>query len=341
MGYKLRYLFYISFIFLQFCAYQGQNNSANSNDLYDNLELLSESISQKLESSSIEKIAIMDYSNSSDIHSNLGAYISDEITLQLFLKEKFQIIERDQLDYVISEQKLGSSGLIDNSSAIEIGNILSVDAIILGDISVIDNNISITTKAISAETSQILFIDRISIAKNQDFELVAEESNITNKDVSKNNDYFSSNNPKNYDTSIKKLGRKFLDCLKEKKYKCYSQFIASKDQFRKILLITHQKDKLARKRKVKDINLEYKLYKKRHKENFSNTIKRLKSRNINWNNVEIKKIDFKVVKNYDQKKLFNVSMRLHDGQKRIHIGFNAFKLNGQWIINDLDIKRKK
>ena len=233
MGYKLRYLFYISFIFLQFCAYQGQNNSANSNDLYDKLELLSESISQKLESSSIEKIAIMDYSNSSDIQSNLGAYISDEITLQLFLKENFQIIERDQLDYVISEQKLGSSGLIDNSSAIEIGNILSVDAIILGDISLIDNNISITTKAISTETSQILFIDRISILKNHEFELVAQESPIINKDVSQNNDYFSSNNPKNYDKSIKKLGRKFLDCLKEKNINVIHNLLQVKISFEK------------------------------------------------------------------------------------------------------------
>ena len=137
------------------------------------------------------------------------------------------------------------------------------------------------------------------------------------------------------------MSQNLLDCLKGRDYRCYSQFIATKDQFRKILLITHQKDKLARKRKIKDISLEYKLYKKRHKEKFSNTIKRLKSRNINWNNVEIKKIDFKVVKNYDQKKLFNVNMWLHDGQKRLHIGFSGFKLNGQWIINDLDIKRKK
>ena len=42
------YLFYISFIFLQFCAYQGQNNSTTSDDLYSKLDLLSESISQKV-----------------------------------------------------------------------------------------------------------------------------------------------------------------------------------------------------------------------------------------------------------------------------------------------------
>ena len=83
----------------------------------------------------------MDYTDLSGNNSAIGSYISDEVTLQLFLEEMFQIIERDQLDYVISEQKLGNSGLIDNSSAINIGNILSVDAIILGEISVIDNNI--------------------------------------------------------------------------------------------------------------------------------------------------------------------------------------------------------
>ena len=133
----MRYFAYISLIFLQFCAYQSSTNDLKSDtDLYSQIEILADLIENKLDGNSINKIAVMNYTNTSN--SGLGSYISDEITLQLFLKEKFQIIERDQLDYVISEQKLGSSGLIDDNSIINIGNILSADAIIIGDVSIVD-----------------------------------------------------------------------------------------------------------------------------------------------------------------------------------------------------------
>ena len=90
-------------IFIHFCSYQNvEDYSENeSQDIYAILESLSTSISEKLEIDKIQTLAIMDYTNLNEKNSQMGAYISDEITLQLFLKEKFQIIEREQIDYLI------------------------------------------------------------------------------------------------------------------------------------------------------------------------------------------------------------------------------------------------
>tara|TARA_Y100001970_G_scaffold123625_1_gene153286 strand:- start:91 stop:1101 length:1011 start_codon:yes stop_codon:yes gene_type:complete len=334
----LRCCTYIILILLQCCAYQGSNSNLTANrDLYTQIEELSESITHKLDKNSIKKIAVMNFTSTSN--PNLGLYISDEITLQLFLKEKFKIIERDQLDYVIEEQKLSSSGLIDDTSIINIGNILSADAIITGDISILNDIISINTKVISSSSGEILFIDRIHTSDIS--ELInslsdSKESNSTNID-----DSFSNYNSQNADKSINRLSRKILTCLTNKDYNCFKQFIGSKDDLRKIFLIKHRKDKALRKTKIKNLSSEYKQYKKAYKNDFIKTIKRLDSRKINWEKLKIKKVDYKIIKNYDQKKLFKVDLILSDKKNRIHIGFNTFKMNGKWIVNNIDVKRNK
>tara|TARA_B100000902_G_C27299539_1_gene911976 strand:+ start:355 stop:1377 length:1023 start_codon:yes stop_codon:yes gene_type:complete len=332
----------LSLIFLQYCAYQNDFSNQRPEDfLFSEIEELANSIEKKLEINSINKIAIMDYTNLSN--KEFANYFSDEISLQLFLKEKFQIIERNQLEYIINEQKLGSSGLIDNKSAINIGNILSVDAIIIGEMNMISPNILITTKVISVETGEILFLDNLYISDNSqlNFNKNNWSANDSKKIPIKSNTSIVNKNDKDFSKLIKQLSKNLFKCIKTKEYKCFKQYLANKDDLRKIFLITYQKDKKIRRTKIKNLDIEYNEYRKKHRSDFLNTIKRINSRKINWNLLEIKKVDYKVIKDFDQKKLFKVDLILKDGKNRIHIGFNTFKMNGKWIVNDIDIKRKK
>tara|TARA_B100000131_G_scaffold312051_1_gene345666 strand:- start:35 stop:1051 length:1017 start_codon:yes stop_codon:yes gene_type:complete len=337
---KFKILFYLSFCFLQFCAYQ-QPEEVEDTSLYDNLESIASSLSVSLEKHNVKTLAITNYTDSFGKENPMASYISDEITLQLFLKEAFQIIEREQIDYIINEQKLSESGLIDEKSAIEIGNILSVDAIVLGDVTEVNNNIVINTKVVSSGTGQILFMDKTSVSKNKDLDSIVADSIPPKLDrgLDINDDTKKS---KSNDQSVRRLTRELLGCLRNEKFKCYNKFLANKDQFRKIILIKHAKDKRLRKLKTKNLNREFLKYKKEHKKQFLDLVSRLDKRDIDWDNIKIKKADFRIIKNYDRKKLFNVSVVLSDGKKNkhVHIGFKAFKLNGKWIINDIGLKRK-
>ena len=334
-----KYILYISLIFIHFCSYQNvENPSKNkSQDIYAILESLSTSISEKLEINKTQTLAIMDYTSLDGKDSQMGAYISDEITLQLFLKEKFQIIEREQIDYIIEEQKLNASGLINETSAIELGNILSVDAIIVGNISDINNKIIINTKIVSSTTGEIIFIDKTSISKTNEFYITTNN----NQDAANtsDSDTFSSTS-KNYKKSLKRLSKNLMNCLENNNYTCYSKFTPSKDQLRKIILIEYRENKLDRRQKIKNLNKELKQYLKKSKQNFSHISNHLKKRKINWHDLKIEKMNFKIIKNYDQKKIFAVDLILNDQKKYFHIFYKAFMLNGKWIINDIEIKRK-
>ena len=65
---------------------------------------------------------------------DIGKGISDMMVTQLVKDGTFSVIERKQIEKVISEQKLGASGLVDASTAAQIGKILGVKYVILGSI---------------------------------------------------------------------------------------------------------------------------------------------------------------------------------------------------------------
>ena len=144
-------------LFFQFCGYQKATQTIEDNgiEFYTAIESISTSIANNLNKFNINKIAIMDYTDVSGKKDLIGDYIVEEITLELFLKENFQIIEREQIDYAINEQKLTNSGLTDPNSAIKIGNILSADAIIIGKIVEIAKSIIINTNSYAATRRQL------------------------------------------------------------------------------------------------------------------------------------------------------------------------------------------
>jgi len=67
-------------------------------------------------------------------YDNPAPIVQEKIISALASQGVFQVIERQQLQKVIIEQKLQMSGLIDNSSAVEIGKMLGADGIMFGSI---------------------------------------------------------------------------------------------------------------------------------------------------------------------------------------------------------------
>ncbi len=97
-----------------------------------------------------QKIAVLDfeYGTISDRwwpgNWDLGKGISDMVVTQLVKDGTYSVIERRKLEAVLSEQKLGASGLVNPSTAAEIGRILGVKYVVLGSIT----QFSIDTKNI-------------------------------------------------------------------------------------------------------------------------------------------------------------------------------------------------
>lgn len=65
---------------------------------------------------------------------DIGRGISDMLVTELVKDGTYSVVERNRLDAVLSEQKLGLSGVVDAATAAQIGRVLGVSAVIVGSI---------------------------------------------------------------------------------------------------------------------------------------------------------------------------------------------------------------
>ncbi len=70
-----------------------------------------------------------------------------------------KIVERDKIDFLIKEQQLAQSGMVDQSTAIKAGKILSAHLMIFGGFTQIDkNNTIMVARIVNVETSEVLAV---------------------------------------------------------------------------------------------------------------------------------------------------------------------------------------
>jgi curli biogenesis system outer membrane secretion channel CsgG len=83
-----------------------------------------------------KKIAVAEFADKSQYgRGRLGTSASDILTTFLVESEQFEVYERQQLAKVLDEQKLGGSGIVDPSTAAQVGKVMGVNYIVYGVVS--------------------------------------------------------------------------------------------------------------------------------------------------------------------------------------------------------------
>jgi len=104
----------------------------------------------------VKKIAVLDFEGKDGKGKQFADYLISELLdedrgirdIKGFLKNKegktylegartnvFQLVERSQLESVLSEQGLGMTGIVEDNQAAEVGRVLGLDALVLGNVS--------------------------------------------------------------------------------------------------------------------------------------------------------------------------------------------------------------
>jgi TolB-like protein len=76
-----------------------------------------------------------------------------------------QVVERDQLERVLKEQKLGYSGLVNMSSAKKIGKLLGAEGMMLGTVSDMGNSITINARLVDMENGKTITATEVELPK--------------------------------------------------------------------------------------------------------------------------------------------------------------------------------
>ena len=117
-------------------AYQALEKVQQYGDYLDTKQQANK-VYQQLKELKLKRIAVLDFEDTTYGYGNLGSKVAALFTGQLLAQdpEFIEIVEREELTSIVSEQKLGAtSGLVDSSTAQELGNILGVDYLVVGKV---------------------------------------------------------------------------------------------------------------------------------------------------------------------------------------------------------------
>jgi curli biogenesis system outer membrane secretion channel CsgG len=144
--------------------------------LDDQMNLLTSQIISSFNQSNVQKIAVIEFANLEGNVTQLGRFISEELITRIFTSGRFEVVERNLLQKVLEEQQLGMTGYIDQQTAISIGQILGVDAIITGSITDLGKIVKINARLISTETGSVFAVASVNVQKDSTIKLLMGES---------------------------------------------------------------------------------------------------------------------------------------------------------------------
>ncbi len=166
----LPYLIFAGFM-LVFSSCKSSAPFVESNNqvlpLDTQLDNLTNQMIKSLAEENKTQIAIMEFPDLNGRISDLGKFIPEELTTRLFKTKRFEVVERQLINKILDEQKLAMTGIVDASSAAQVGKMVGVDAVVTGTITDLGEQIRLNARMISTETAGIFAVASVSIRKEQ------------------------------------------------------------------------------------------------------------------------------------------------------------------------------
>ncbi len=81
-----------------------------------------------------KRIAVINFEDRSGYGHNIGQGVADMLVTSLVEADRFLVIERSELEDILSEQGLGQTGLVTPQSAAQVGKLLGIELMVTGSV---------------------------------------------------------------------------------------------------------------------------------------------------------------------------------------------------------------
>jgi TolB-like protein len=115
--------------------------------------------------------------------SNLGAGLAMMLTTEMMRNPRTSMVERDQIKQLVAEQSLTLSGMIDPSTAIEVGKLLGAQYMLFGTYTDIMSRLRIDVRVVEVQTGKLMQAREVTRARDEVFETVAELAGMIFEDL--------------------------------------------------------------------------------------------------------------------------------------------------------------
>lgn len=157
-----RYLLILSI----FCLFAMPAMAANPFD--NNIKTLAEELANELSKSQKTILAVANFIDLQGNETELGKYLAEEFSFALReANPSLKIIDRSRVNFLLKEQGLTTSGLVDPKATAKLGKLAGIEALLTGIITPRGDSIRLTVKALNLETAITLADSRGEIPRTQ------------------------------------------------------------------------------------------------------------------------------------------------------------------------------
>ncbi|MCK4593089.1 VWA domain-containing protein [bacterium] len=118
-------------------------------------------------------VLYFDVAAATEEYDYLATGIPEMLITDLANQPDIIVVERERLEEVLGEMALGGTGITDTSTALEVGQVLNVELLILGNLTVAGESFRLDTQILSVETAEIIGAVKAATEDEGDlFELV-------------------------------------------------------------------------------------------------------------------------------------------------------------------------
>lgn len=228
MKQSLSFLFLFIFSLATFAQSQGAFDKS--------IAEFSADLADKLGQKGKKKVVVLYITDINKATTVAGKYIADVISINIVNNAgNFQVFDRENLGGIAEAKKLMAEGYIDVDKAKELGKLLAVEAIIVGNYTVLSNTLKLTAKALDANTGFIVSASMKDVLIDNDATALLGVNSISN-----NRDNRGFNSPLNSNEQINNPETVNKDCA-TKNFGDYC-FANSSKFFAKISLYVYTTD---------------------------------------------------------------------------------------------------
>jgi hypothetical protein len=129
-----------------------------SQSTFDNsLNEVSADIAGKLSQKNKKKIVVLYITDINKAQTVAGKYIADVISVNIVNDQgNFEVFDRENLSGIAEAKKMMAEGYIDANKAKELGKLLAVDAIVIGNYTVLTTTLKLTIKALDVNSGFVI-----------------------------------------------------------------------------------------------------------------------------------------------------------------------------------------
>lgn len=143
-------------LFLQGCG--ASQKGVVKKDAFENDKIVVTTIGKPEPHKADITIAILPFRNNTSTAGldSTGITLADLISAQMAGTKGYRLVERQRIEEILNEMKLGMSGIVDPNTAVGIGKMLGANVMAFGSFSVLGKKVLLTMRLVKVETGEIV-----------------------------------------------------------------------------------------------------------------------------------------------------------------------------------------